>query len=173
MDAKSAQKIVTAALNDATTLDALPMPNLFPAEKEDFVRLVIRAKTPADGMKRFREFLKGYVQRLHYGSDPEPTRSNGETPSEFHERREIYREKEQRRQHDLEQIGAEEIQRRIQETVERQLAKYDRDGIGQMHWESLAKEYACWWQSQRSEKARKSAKQKKHKKSLARKKLSR
>jgi hypothetical protein len=136
----------------------LSAPQLFPAELDEFVCLVVRAKTLNDGTKRFRDFLRHRVWQFYYEPYPKPTRASGETPNEFKVRLGDCHRKEQRRLRDLSEIGKAEINERIEATVVKQMTRYGGDGIGERHWQSLATDYSNWWRSQRSEKARESGK---------------
>lgn len=135
-----------------------PQPKIFPGDLDEFLRLIVRAKTPADDTKRFRDFLRWKLQDWYHAESPEPVRKSGETPKEFEEQIERYREKEQRRKRDVVELGENEIRCRIEKTVAQQMEKYRDDGISRMHWQSLAADYREWWKLQRRAKAAESGK---------------
>jgi hypothetical protein len=59
-----AMKLQAAYEREAAAWGDVPRPAKFPASLDDFLRLIVRAKTPADQMKRFRDFLRDRWKRL-------------------------------------------------------------------------------------------------------------
>ncbi|MBM3882917.1 MAG: hypothetical protein FJ387_24870 [Verrucomicrobia bacterium] len=63
------------AMAPQTQIRQLSAPRAFPATFEEFLKIVVRAKTPADATKRFRDFLKDRVAESYEASahSPAPT----------------------------------------------------------------------------------------------------
>lgn len=135
-----------------------PQPKIFPGDLDEFLRLIVRAKTPADEMKRFRDFLHWKWHNWHQAQAPEPVRENGETPKEFRKRLKLHKERQRENNRELRTLGKKAIQRRVESTVNGLLAKYRDNGIPEVHWQSLAQEYREWWKLQRRAKAAESGK---------------
>src|SRR5437016_1872330 len=58
-----ATKLQDAYSREAAMFAGIPHPEKFPAPFDDFLRLIVRAKTPADATKRFRDFLRDRLKR--------------------------------------------------------------------------------------------------------------
>ena len=57
-------RLQAAYAREAEAETSVPQPAKFPAPLEDFLRLIVKAKTPADGTKRFRDFLRDRCKRF-------------------------------------------------------------------------------------------------------------
>lgn len=136
-------------------------PNLYPAELDEFLNIVVGAKTLDLSRKRFCDFLRHSVVEWHSAAAPEPTRQPGETPAEFAERLSDHRTKEQKREQAVRELGAAAIERRALTSMQSRLDKYRTQGIGEMHWRGLSQAYTAWWKQQLSEKRRLASAQKK------------
>lgn len=116
--------------------DDIPKPKAFPASLNEFLKLVVTAKTRADATARLRAFL-GY---FHQHFIPNRT-----APQILEYHRETLCTQERAETWAAETIG----------TLKKQ-------GLSENTWVLFTRRYEEWWQAQRSIKARESAQKRKH-----------
>jgi hypothetical protein len=119
----------------------LPKPQKFPATLRDFLALIVRAKTQADSMKRFRDFLTRYYQ--HYNH---PRWIGGRL-----------RSKKEAEDKTLETLNAINSADKEPEKGGDEKHGYFTKDI----WVRFARAYQFWRRRQKSRKARKSARSRK------------
>jgi hypothetical protein len=147
------------ARDSAGKAAAVPLPTSFPARLDDFLRLIVKGKTPADSACRFREFLRHRAKR-DYSPHDEKTRTH-QSDSEWEEDLAHSRREAALHQERLARLGKEGIEKRIDDEACGALKKFRRKGFKSADsWISLAQDFLGWWKRQRSEKARASAKTK-------------
>ncbi len=61
--------VVTSSQRFDDVTQGAPMPGKFPANFDDFLRLVVKARTRDDGVKRFRDFAKAELKRQGQNED--------------------------------------------------------------------------------------------------------
>ena len=147
---------VKATLDDAVS-EALKkeqgdLPARWPATRDDFLKLVVQAKTPADAAKRFRDFL-GDRERQSFV--PQRFVSGEDTP----EAKAEFEERKQKQEAELNRFLKEHLSHFEDKAVAR-MEKYGQRGIDRSEWPTLRGEYLQWWADRKSDKARASAKEK-------------
>jgi hypothetical protein len=110
---------------------AAPKPESFPATLEDFYRLIVKAKTPADCAKRFRDFLGNVFARY-------PSPGNGKSRAKIAP----------------EGSAIMHIQKIKQ-------ADKEGGFFTESKWLALVGRYSDWWKQQKSSKSRESASKRK------------
>jgi hypothetical protein len=142
---------------ETEAMNRIPQPDKFPAPFKDFLRLIVRGKTPADRTKRFRDYLRDQVKQECGGGKIEDYPKWAEwaakkhleetTPEELRDPKWAKMTKQQ--------ISEAMIDAVIEKSVADQLADWQRYGLmNQDSWFRLAKQYACWWAGRRSDQAR-------------------
>lgn len=128
-------------------LDELPAQ--WPAKLDDFLRLVVHAKTPADATKRFRDFLRERVRQSHVHQRHVWGEASPEDEAEFQGRK---KEQEAELARFLKQHPGH-----FEDKAANLVAKYKRNGLGLKEWQSLTAEYLQWWNGQKTATARANA----------------
>lgn len=106
----------------------LPKPDKFPATLKDFFRLIVKAKTPADCMARFRQFLRIRGPRSGFWAAQTPlTRAEADS-------------------------WAVALIHTINEGDKKE------GYFNQSTWLGIGSSYKYWWKAQKSTKAREAAK---------------
>lgn len=122
----------------------IPLPPKFPATLRDFLRLAINTRTPADSMKRLRDYLRErnriYLLAEKLESQEAATQGHAGT-------KKIARPT-------LEPDDEEQVERRAAVEIE----SMQNHGLTQMGWRRLALSYHTWWREKKSNQARISAK---------------
>lgn len=128
--------------------EGLPSPKEFPAPLDEFLRLVVRAKTPADGVKRLRDYFGNEFQHLMaYMKLPEGSRDRAsKCYHNCHDFLSHYKE------------GQDEMDFAVA-----QIERLKATGLDEDHWYALNDDYLAWWRQQKSTKARKSGNEPKKK----------
>jgi hypothetical protein len=109
----------------------VPKPESFPATLEDFYRLIVKARTPADCAKRFRDFLGNVCSRYPApGKGESLARTAPEDSAIIH----------------------------IQKIKD---ADKEGGFFTESKWLALAGRYSDWWKQQKSSKSRESASKRK------------
>ena len=130
----------------------LPKPKQFPATLKDFLRLIVKAKTPADCTARLRRFFCERGPRNFPWLVEKASLPPGAKPLEALLPRTAFGPTEkQLTQAERENWAASEFQA---------IKDGDRKGgyFDELRWISMGSAYRYWWKAQKSMKARESAK---------------
>jgi hypothetical protein len=133
-----------------------PRPAKFPATLDDFLRLIVCAKTP-DDMSRFREFLRYRVERSYASKEYTGREGDAEENPDL----QALRNEHAARWKALDSKKRREL---VEAEADGLITRYRERGIGHSSpaaWDSFANDYLNWWKAQRSQKARASAMQRK------------
>ncbi|PYJ78630.1 MAG: hypothetical protein DME22_26695, partial [Verrucomicrobia bacterium] len=158
-----AMKLQDAYTREASMFADIPHPEKFPASFDDFLRLIVRAKTPADATKRFRDFLRDRVKRSCVFDKIEdyPVWAEWAGKKIFEQMKPEERENPQWAGMTEQEIGAALQQENLEKRVAEQLEEYACGFQDQYRWGHCAKGYFAWWARQRSDQARAAAKKSK------------
>jgi hypothetical protein len=122
----------------------IPLPPKFPATLRDFLRLIVNARTPADSIKRFRDFQRQQNRNWLY--------------SQKSERQEV----EMQGRTGTQKIAPPTLGPEDEELIERRTAadieSMQTEPFKKMKWLRLALLYNGWWRAVKSNKAKISAK---------------
>jgi hypothetical protein len=158
-----AMKLRGAYAREAEAWGTIPQPESFPASLDDFLRLVVHAKTPADATKRFRDFLRDRWKRFAGNGYIEnyPKWAEWARKKHFDEMTPEQRQNPNWAGMTEEQIGEALEQASLEKKVVEDLEEYKRGFPDRYRWCLCAKDYRAWWASQRSDQARAAAKKSK------------
>jgi len=121
----------------------IPSPQKFPATLREFLRLVINGRTPADKMKRLRDYLRErnriYLHAEKFEHQEATTQGRAETKKIIPPT--------------LEPDDEEQVERRAAEEI----ASMQNNSLTQMQWRRLALSYRTWWREKKSNQAQISA----------------
>jgi hypothetical protein len=155
---ESKARYSTAKQAEVDSMATIPQPeNGFPALFADFLRLIVKAKTPADSTKRFRDYQRDDVKRQEWASD---TIGDFSKTKAFQAK--FYAEKltlEQRRDRKWDgmteqQIGEVLIDEALENRVAQKMAEWKHYGFPSRDcWCGIAKHYCRWWANQKSAQA--------------------
>jgi hypothetical protein len=132
----------------------LPKPKRFPATLKDFLSHIVNAKTPADSMRRLRQFLCERGPRSSFWDLEAPPLGHGFKPIQTLLPRSLFGDEKPLTPAERYAWGISQI-----------LAIKDADKRGgyftQDIWLGMGSAYRYWWKDQKSRKARESAKKRK------------
>jgi hypothetical protein len=140
----------SACANDAEAWANIPQPEKFPASFDVFLRLIVRAKTPADATKRFRDSLRDRWKRFAANGNIKDYPKWAEwAGKKFFEELKPEERKNPRWVGMTEQeIGTALEQGNLEQKVAGQMEEYGRGFRDQYSWCLCAKEYYAWWKNQ-------------------------
>ena len=152
-------RYLTARKNEIEAMSDIPRPKKFPATLNEFLSLIVSARTPADSMKRFRDYVRYQVENFITMGKPENYTEWFEWAA-----KKTFSEMTTEERHDPKWAGMtdEDIGVAKQEKIiDNQVAsKMDENQCfnSESAWLGMAKSYHHWWASCRSKKAQAAAK---------------
>jgi hypothetical protein len=128
---------------------ALPHPKQLPPTFDDILKLIVCAKTPADGTKRFRDYLRAELEGYLSSNRTKPYPTWAQPAAKARLERMI-----------LSKDDGEQLRLAIDEQVAHGIETH-KYGITEDAWYQLVKNYGNWWHSHKSGSARAAARSKK------------
>jgi len=161
---EQAMKLGAAYVREAEAWAAIQHPENFPAPLDDFLRLIVHAKTPALGKKRYCDFLRDRVKGFCANGKIQdyPKWAEWAARKHFAEMTPEQRQNPKWAGMTEQEIGAALEQAHLEKRVASDMADWQRLGFRDEHsWCLWGKDYSAWWASQRSDQARAAAKKSK------------
>jgi hypothetical protein len=141
---------------EAEKMASIPRPKQFPAVFDDFLRLIVRAKTLEEGAGRFRDYYRDQVKSFATMGHPEdyPVWLEWAEKKTFTEMTPDERRDPKWKGKTDKEIGAAKQQEVFENRVESLMEENKCGFSNETSWLGMAKQYLHWWDGQIRKKAR-------------------